>query len=527
MVRRRKVILTGLLAVICAAQIGAAYAASTKHTARVSIDNLQNQGNGHSGYSVVSNDGRFVAFASDASNLVPNDTNNSSDIFVHDLFTSTTERVSVDSTGGEGNGRSVAPALSADGRFVAFWSNASNLGPGDPTSNWDVFVHDRNTGVTEGVTAGSSGPLARPLVALSTDGRLVAFSSDYSGLVVNDTNGVRDVFVYDRNTAVVERVSVGSGGEEANSRLGSSGSWGVAMSGDGTFVYTPNQDFFGSDTFSYQANDGSLNSNDATVTIMVDPVNDVPQAIPDTYSVAVDGTLSIAAPGLLTNDVDVEGDSLTASLVGNVSNGTLNLNADGSFTYTPVAGFVGTDRFTYMAKDSPTGLFNAVGVLINVSPDSDGNGVIDLNDICPTAPNPSQLDSDGDGAGDQCVLTPEGLAVSVQPPDYLGGTAPVTLTFTDVTQEGTTSLAITTGGRAPSLGFRLRAPGNPTLYYELKTTATFSGSVGVCVSYAGVITAARREDRLELQHRESGRWVDRTTSRDTVNDIICAQTTFL
>jgi VCBS repeat-containing protein len=121
---------------------------------------------------------------------------------------------------------------------------------------------------------------------------------------------------------------------------------------DGSFTYTPQPNFTGSDSFTYKANDGTADSNIATVTITVDPIpNQAPVATNDSYSTDPDIILTVPAPGLLDNDADADNDSLTAVLVSWPSNGTLNLNPDGSFTYTPHAGFTGSDSFTYKAND--------------------------------------------------------------------------------------------------------------------------------------------------------------------------------
>src|SRR5207247_1588614 len=179
---------------------------------------------------------RFLAFASDATSLVPGDTNGNTDVFVHDRQTGTTERVSVDSAGHEGNGYSQQPAISADGRFVAFTSDATNLVPGDTNGVTDVFVHDRQTGTTERVSVDSAGnqgdrrsgnSLSRP--AISAGGRFVAFASDATTLVPGDTNGDVDVFVHDRETGTTERV-----GERAVERP--FGVTGPSLSADGRFV---------------------------------------------------------------------------------------------------------------------------------------------------------------------------------------------------------------------------------------------------------------------------------------------------
>src|SRR6185369_13802690 len=109
----------------------------------------------------------------------------------------------------------------------------------------------------------------------------------------------------------------------------------LTLNANGSFTYTPNANFNGTDSFTYRANDGTVNSNAATVTITVNAVNDAPVANNDTYTVNEDGTLNIPAAGVLTNDTDVDGNPLTAVLVTGPTNGSLTLNANGSFTYTP------------------------------------------------------------------------------------------------------------------------------------------------------------------------------------------------
>jgi Tol biopolymer transport system component len=186
------------------------------------------------GSSALSADGRFVAFGSDATNLVPGDTNGEADVFVHDRRTRKTERVSVGPGGGQGNDWSSSPTLSADGRFVAFYAEATNLVPGDTNNQWDVFVRDRRTGKTERVSLGPSGVQSNGsnyAPVLSADGRFVAFYSDASNLVPGDTNGEADVFVHDRRTGKTERVSVGPGGGQGNGE-----SFSPSLSADGRFV---------------------------------------------------------------------------------------------------------------------------------------------------------------------------------------------------------------------------------------------------------------------------------------------------
>jgi VCBS repeat-containing protein len=135
------------------------------------------------------------------------------------------------------------------------------------------------------------------------------------------------------------------------------------LNGDGSFDYTPNANYAGSDSFTYKANDGTANSNTATVTISV--TNTAPVAVGDSYAVQAGVTLNVAATGILGNDTDADGDLLTADLVSGASHGTLNLNSDGSFSYTPNSGFTGSDSFTYKADDG-VAQSNTASVTLNV-----------------------------------------------------------------------------------------------------------------------------------------------------------------
>jgi Tol biopolymer transport system component len=205
---------------------------------RVSVDSSGVQGNDISIYPSISADGRYVAFLSAASNLVAGDTNGVLDMFVHDRQTGVTERVSVDSVGTQGDGSCFSPpAMSADGRYVVFESSATNLVPGDTNGAEDVFVHDRQTGATERVSVASDGTQGNALsgfASISADGRYVAFVSFAGNLVPGDTNGHYDVFVRDRQNGTTERVSVSSGGAQGNGD--SSVGFGLTMSADGRYV---------------------------------------------------------------------------------------------------------------------------------------------------------------------------------------------------------------------------------------------------------------------------------------------------
>jgi Tol biopolymer transport system component len=194
----------------------------------------------------LSDDGRYIAFVSAATNLVSGDTNGVIDAFRHDWETGTTVRVSLPNLvdqgalGTEGNNIVYEPSISADGRYVAFYSQATNLVLVDANGKQDVFVHDTQTGETTCVSlphgpdqgtlgAESNGNSER--ASMSADGRYVVFSSFATNLVINDTNNSEDVFVHDRQTGETERVSVDSNGNQAGG-----GSLNASISADGRFV---------------------------------------------------------------------------------------------------------------------------------------------------------------------------------------------------------------------------------------------------------------------------------------------------
>ncbi|HVS11180.1 MAG TPA: hypothetical protein VMS76_15020 [Planctomycetota bacterium] len=192
-------------------------------TTRVSIASNGAQANAQSFHAAISADGRHVAFASDATNLVPGDTNGTQDVFVHERGSGVTARVSVDSTGAQAGGRSSHPVLSGDGRFVAFVSEAPNLVPDDTNGVADVFVHDRQNGQTRRVSVGPAGAQANAtsgMPAISADGSRVAFQSDASNLVLGDTNGTTDAFLHDLATGRTERLSVDSDLAQGNGPSG-------------------------------------------------------------------------------------------------------------------------------------------------------------------------------------------------------------------------------------------------------------------------------------------------------------------
>ncbi len=183
----------------------------------------------------MSGNAEYVAFSTYATNVVPGDTNNTEDVFVLNRATQSLELISYSNTGQQGNGSSGGPSISADGRFVAFRSDATNLVAGDTNATTDVFIRDRQTGMTERISmdsAGNEGKGSSRNPTISSDGNFVTFLSDASNLVPDDTNGQADIFVYDRLNHTTKRASIDTSGAEANN-----GSVGTPyISADGRFI---------------------------------------------------------------------------------------------------------------------------------------------------------------------------------------------------------------------------------------------------------------------------------------------------
>lgn len=189
------------------------YDRQTAQTQRISLDSNGNQTGGGS-HPKISDDGRYVLFTSSASDLVPDDTNNAVDVFVRDLQTGQTKRVSVDSNGNQLMNASQTPItlgqdISPDGRYILFESNADNLVPNDTNNQLDVFRHDTLTGETILISVNSNGVQANGDSGgsrISDDGRFVYFQSVATNLVVNDTNNVADVFKRDTQNNTTTRL---------------------------------------------------------------------------------------------------------------------------------------------------------------------------------------------------------------------------------------------------------------------------------------------------------------------------------
>jgi len=319
----------------------------TGTTERVSVDSSGDEANAACDIARVSADGRFVAFHTPASILVLGDTNGASDVFLHDLTTGATVRVSVDSSGTEGDAASGGPSISSDGRYIAFGSDATNLVSGDTNGAPDAFVHDRTTGVTERVSLDSSGLEGNGGSfpgAISADGRFVEFHSLASNLVPGDTNGVLDVFVCDRATDLVDRVSVASSGAEANA-----GSAGYAISLDGRYAV------FFSDASNLVAGD----ANNATDIFVHDRLSGLTERISVDSSGAEGNGTSSGVLGISGDGSVVAFQSWASNLVANDSNGAYDIFTrnrcvtDASWTNYG-AGFPGTNGVpSFTAESNP------------------------------------------------------------------------------------------------------------------------------------------------------------------------------
>lgn len=332
---------------------------------------------GHSGVPAVSADGRFIAFASDATNLVPDDTNGQTDVFVYDAATGQTTRVSLSNAGTEATGGgSRSPAISADGRLIAFESDATNLVANDTNGVTDVFLRDRATGETTRISVASNGAQAIGLgsfgPAISSDGEQIAFVSGAANLTLGDTNGLTDVFVRDRIANVTTRVSVSTGGGEIR---GPAGSLSPSLSANGQFVafVSAATDVVANDT--NNTYDVFLRDRLNNVTTRVSVADGGAQAVggpSDNPAVSADGRYVVFhsdAGNLVSNDTNNAGDVFVRDIAlgrtTRVSVDSQGLEGNGASTMRD-GGFSGDGRFVVFQS--------AAGNLVA----DDTNGAIDI-----------------------------------------------------------------------------------------------------------------------------------------------------
>ena len=311
------------------------------------------KGNGASdlAMSALSTQPLRVAFSSAASNLDPNDPDSTFDVFVKNLESGDLMLVSTSMTGEKGNQVSVADSISGD--LVAFSSGATNLHPNDGDVHADVYVKDLASGFVWLASTADDGTKGNESSGLSSiSGSAVAFISSATNFDPDDTDITFDVYVKDLGTLDLSLASTSSAGIKAN------GSSNAPVMGAGLVAFdsvATNLDPADTDTFPdvYVKVPGAQNT--------------APVAGDDTYSTDENVDLSVPGPGVLGNDTDADGDQITASLVSGPAHGMAALGIDGSFQYTPAAGFDGTDMFTYVANDG-AGDSNVATVTITVNP---------------------------------------------------------------------------------------------------------------------------------------------------------------
>lgn len=409
------------------------------------VQSVSSGGNNQSLQPSISSDGRYVAYRSLASNLAGTDTNNQYDIFVFDRDNNATELVTVGS-----DSISRDPSISADGRFVSFSSAASNLGVGDTNNQFDIFIHDRDTSNTELLTLnGNSNSLAP---SISADGRVISFQSTATNLA-NDGTSLTDVFVFVANSPPTADALTTSTAEDTPLLFSVTGSDpdldpltfvitsdpsnGLITGAAPDFTYTPNEHFFGTDSLTFIANDGELDSPTATVTITVTSVNDVP--VPG--GAASYDTLEDTAVAVTLDGTDVEDDPLTYTTTV-PANGTLSGTAP-DLLYTPGANFFGTDTFSFTVGDG-TDTSDALVVSLNVTavndaPSGTPQALTTLEDV-PLAISLGGTDPENDTLSFTVLTQPTNGTVTGTPPNLsyvppanFSGTASFTFAAVDAT----------------------------------------------------------------------------------------------
>jgi VCBS repeat-containing protein len=270
-----------------------------------------------------------------------------------------------------------------------------------------------STGVISGTPTGAGTTSATYLV---TDSASVTANKTIS-ITINTVNNapVATLDSYTTNTNTVLSVAApgvlsndtDANGDTLTAALVSNVSHGTLnLNSNGSFTFTPTTGYVGTDSFTYKANDGKADSNTVTVTITISaPANTAPVAVNDSYSAIGNTALTVSAAGVLSNDTDANGDALTAALVSNVSHGTLNLNTNGSFTFTPTTGYTGTDSFTYKANDSKADSNTAtvtitISAPANTAPVATNDAYSMTGNTALTVAAPGVLSNDTDANGD-------------------------------------------------------------------------------------------------------------------------------
>ncbi len=344
-------------------------------TILVSVDSLGTQATADSNTLSISADGRYIAFASDAPNLVVGDANALMDVFHRDTVAGVTIRVSVDSLGTEAvGGMSASPSLSPDGRYVAFESDATNLVSGDSNGLRDVFLHDTVAGTTTRISVDSAeaqavGGAGSGAASISADGAFVAFNSTATNLVATDTNGYSDIFVRDVAAGTTTRVSLTSAGQEATG----GGSFLPAITPDGRYVAFES---FATDLVALDTNaaqDIFVRDRTGATTVRASVDSAGAQAGANSYDAAIssDGQVVVfqsVATDLVTGDSNTSADifarDLAAGTTTRVSVDSAGSQAQGGSSFAPTVSADG--RYVSFG----TGADNLVA--------NDTNGLIDI-----------------------------------------------------------------------------------------------------------------------------------------------------
>lgn len=341
-------------------------------TTRVSVTSDGIESNAYSNHPFISGNGRYVVFTSGATNLVPGDTNNVPDVFVHDLQNHTTARVSIATDGTQSNAESgYDAAISADGRYIAFNSGGSNLVPNDTNDEYDIFVRDQIAGTTERVSLTYDGNQsdndASTGIDISADGRYVVFSTPASNMVPNDTNSAYDIFMRDRLLETTVRISIASDGSEANHN-----SHRPSISGDGQVVafYSFATNLVSNDTNNeYDVFVSNLNKG-TTTRVSVNSNGEEANSSSSDPSISQDGnyvTFGSGANNLVledTNDLnDIFVSTLTSGVIERVSVGAGGVEGNGHNTQSDLSA---DGRFVVFSSAST----NLV--------EGDTNGVVDI-----------------------------------------------------------------------------------------------------------------------------------------------------
>jgi Bacterial Ig-like domain (group 1) len=352
-------------------------------TTRVSVSTGGAEANGLSWRSNISGDGRIVAFAADATNLTADDGDTITDTYVRDLVAGTTELVSKSTLGVKGNNRSLPDDISADGRIVLFGSHATNLVPGGTNGHLQLFARDRVAKATELVSsdaAGVQGNYVSMWGRISADGRYVVFDSGSTNLVTPDTNSTTaDVYLKDRNTGAIERVSLTSSGTQPNDH-----SQIASLSDDGRIVawQSPATDVVPNDT------------NGVNDVFRRDRLTGITERITETTTGEANGTsgsVRLAADGDL-----IAFSSLATNLVAGDTNGVADL-----FVWVPI-GPPASVTLTPGAATNQVGTSHTVTATVE---DSSGNPVAGVTLRSAVTGSVSQTNSCITNTNGQCTFT--------------------------------------------------------------------------------------------------------------------------